>query len=332
MSKLGKALLGLAVGTVMAMPAKAATTWDYFAYTGVTHPVTVLLREFADEVKKRTNGELIINVRPAGELPFKASEVVKIVGEGQVQMGSASPGFIAGSVNIGTVGNHEGLIRTYEEMAKAWPIIFKYVDPHFQKAGARTLFAWSWPTQHVFGTGKPIRTLEDFAGRKIRTVAPQEAEMLKRLNASSVALTTPEVAVALERGVMDGLISAPVTVVGTKWNELLKWVYVSSLHMGGPNYELINIDAYNKLPANVKTVLDQVAKEWTEKMNVGISSRDTADMKDLRDKYKLEMIEAKPEDMKALDKKMEDYWESWAKDQGPDGVAMMKELRAALGR
>jgi TRAP-type C4-dicarboxylate transport system substrate-binding protein len=186
----------------------------------------------------------------------------------------------------------------------------------------------------VFGTSKakPINSLADFAGRKIRTVAPQETEMLKRLNAASVALTLPEVPVALERGVMDGLISASFNVVGTKWYELLKWVYVSELHIGGPNYELVNMEAYNKLGAKEKAVLDQVAKEWADKMNKTIAARDAADLKDLHDKYGLDLIQAKPEDMKALNAKMQDYWDSWAKDQGPDGVAMMKEIRAKLGR
>src|SRR5690606_3827402 len=119
---------GAALATAMAlsMPALAATTWDHYAYTGVTHPVTVLLQGFAEEVKKRTDGELIINVYPAGELPFKATEVVKIVGDGQVQLGSASPGFVGASVPMATVGNHVGLIRTYEDMARVWPIIEKY--------------------------------------------------------------------------------------------------------------------------------------------------------------------------------------------------------------
>ena len=49
---------------------------------------------------------------------------------------------------------------------------------------------------------------------------------------------------------MDGLISAAFNVVSTKWYEFLKWVYVSDMHIGGPNYELVNIAAYEALPAD----------------------------------------------------------------------------------
>jgi TRAP-type C4-dicarboxylate transport system substrate-binding protein len=328
------AVLGFAFAASVASSANAATTWDYYLYTGATHPITVLLKGFTEEVKKRTNGELIINVRPAGELPFRATEVVKVVGEGQTQMGSASPGFVGATTPIATVGNHVGLIRTYDDMEKVWPTIEKYTSKHFEQAGAKILFHWSWPTQHVFGTAaaQPIHTLEDFKGRKLRTVAPEEAVMLKRLGAASISLTTPEVPVALDRGVVHGLISAAFNVVGSNWQDQLKWVWVSELHMGGPNYELVNIKAYNALPANVRATLDQVAKEWTGKMNQTIGAQDANDLKALGEKYKLQLVKARPEDLAKLHDVMQDYWDAWAKEQGPDGVAMMKEIRSQLGR
>jgi TRAP-type C4-dicarboxylate transport system substrate-binding protein len=175
-------------------------------------------------------------------------------------------------------------------------------------------------------------SLEDFKGRKMRTVAPEEAEMLKRLGAASISLTTPEVPVALDRGVVDGLISAAFNVVGSNWQGQLKWVWVSELHMGGPNYELVNIKAYNALSPSTRATLDQVAKEWTVKMNETIGSQDAADLKALGEKYNLQIVHAKPEDLTKLREMMQPFWDSWAKEQGPDGIAMMKEIRAQLGR
>ena len=71
-------VLGTAVaGSV----AQSPTKWDLYIVTGVTHPITLRYKEFAEEVKKATNGKLEIVVRPAGELPFRATEVVKVAGE-----------------------------------------------------------------------------------------------------------------------------------------------------------------------------------------------------------------------------------------------------------
>jgi TRAP-type transport system periplasmic protein len=39
-----------------------------------------------------------------------------------------------------------------------------------------------------------------------------------------------------------------------------------------------------------------------------------------------------PEDVEAAVKIVAPYWEEWAKGQGPDAVAALKQVRAAIGR
>lgn len=75
--------------------AQSPIKWDLHVETGVIHPITLRYKEFAEEAKKATNGKLDIVVRPAGELPFRATEVVKVAGDGQVQLAEAHRGFIS---------------------------------------------------------------------------------------------------------------------------------------------------------------------------------------------------------------------------------------------
>ena len=324
--------VGLAAAIALGGQSRAATNWDHYLFTGITHPISVFLTGFAEEVKKRTNGELVITPRPAGELPFRATEVVKITGDGLVQMGSAYAGFISGSSPISGVTGLPFLVRTYEDLEKTWPIIEKYSTKELQKAGVKTLFHFSWPPQNLYGAGQPIRTLEDFKGRKLRTTDAKQAEMMRRLGASSVTLTTAEVPVAMERGLMEGMTTAAFNVIGAKWYEFIKWGWLPEIHIGGPNYELVNIAAYNKLPANVRATLDEVAKEWSAKMLKEIAAVEGRDRKALEDNYKISLYVPPKEQVDELTKRMEDYWVAWGEQNGPDGVALVKEIRAALGR
>jgi TRAP-type C4-dicarboxylate transport system substrate-binding protein len=318
--------------TLSAAPAFAATNWDLFAFTGITHPITLHLKGFADEVKKRTNGELVITVRPAGELPFRATEVVKVTGEGQVQLGEAYAGFIAGAMPLASVGGLPMLIRTPEDLEKTWPIIDRYTQKDFEKAGVKVLFHFLWPAQNVFGSGKPVRTPEDLAGRKLRTADPKQAEMLKRLGASSVTLTTAEVPVAMERGLMEGVLSSAFNVVGAKWQDFIKWAWLPDLQIGGPDFVIVNLAAYNALPANVRTTLDQTARDWAPKMTRAILDAERGDLATLRDKYKVEVVVPPRDQVDKLTDRMKDYWQSWGQENGSSGTAMIKEIRAALGK
>jgi TRAP-type C4-dicarboxylate transport system substrate-binding protein len=324
--------LGMVLAPLTGGPAAAKTTWDYQLFTGVTHPITIYLKGFADEVRKRTEGELDIIVRPAGELPFGATEVVKVVGDGLVQMGSAYAGFISGTTPKAAVSGIPFLVRTYAELDKTWPIIREYADQEFKRFGVMTLFYFSWPPQNIYGTGKPIHVLEDFSGRKLRTTDPKQAEMLRLLNATSVTLTTAEVPAAMERKVMEGVATAAFNTVGAKWAEFVEWGWMPDMHIGGPNYELVNINAFNALPSKVRETLAQVAAEWEKKMLREIAQEEQHSRDILRDRFHVKLYYPDQAQITELTRRMESYWASWAQEQGPDGIEMMRRLRAALGK
>jgi TRAP-type transport system periplasmic protein len=315
-----------------AMPAFAQTKWDLSAFTGATHPITLHFKAFSEEVKKRTDGKLDIVVRPAGELPFKATEVVKATSDGNIQLGQAYQGFVSGSVPLASIASLPFLVRTPEDLEKVYPIIEKYTKPEFEKNGVKVLFWFTWPIQNVFGKGKAIRTAEDFAGRKIRTTDAKQSEMMKRLGGSAVTLTTAEVPVAMERGVAEGFYTAAFNVMGAKWYEFITWAWMGDVHIGGPDYMLMNIAAYNKLDPKVREHLDAVAKEWGPRMTAANIKDEVTAVEDLKTKHKVEIITPAKDQVDAITAKMTDYWASWAKQHGANGEVMLKEIRTALNR
>ena len=325
-------LLGLIFSLPFASLAQAQEKWDLFAFPGATHPITLRLKDFGDEVRKRTNAQLNITVRPAGEFPFKASEVVRATGLGQVQLGEAYSGFISGAVPLASAANLPFLVRTSDELTKVWPIIKKYSDPEFEKAGVKILFYFEWPEQNLFGRGKPVQKMEDFAGRKFRTTDIKQADMLKRLGAASVTLTLAEVPLAVERGVVEGFITAGFNVMGAKWYEFVQWGYMPNIHVGGPDYLLVNNDAYKKLSPAVRGALDAVAAEWGPRMTKLNLGDEMKDREILVTKHGIKLMTPPREEIDKLTALMRDYWTSWAEQQGPNGVAMVKEMRAALNR
>ncbi len=312
--------------------AQSKTKWDMYAMTGVTHPITLRYNAFAEEVKKATGGRLEIVVRPAGELPFRATEVVKVAGAGQVQLAEAYQGFISGALPLSSMTSLPFLVRSGEELEKVWPIIDKYTAPLFAKSGVKNLFYHTWPVQNMFGRGKPIRTLEDFKGRKIRSTDGKQAEMLKRLGASSVSLTTAEVPVAMERGVAEGFMTAAFNVIGAKWYEFVEWGWLGDIHIGGPDYTIVNLDAYEKLDADLRAKLDAVAKDYAPRFRAANLGDEARDMEALKTKHKVDLFVPPKEQIDALIAMMRPYWEEWAASHGESGSAMLKEVRTALGK
>lgn len=316
---------------LQALPANAEQRWDLYTIVGLNHPVAQQLQQFGDEVKKRTNGDVVITVRPAGELPFKPTEVVKITGEGQVQMGEALGSFMTGTVPIAGLLGLPLFLGSEEELSKAVPIVRKYMDKDLDRAGVKVLFHFLWPFPSIYGSGKPIRSPEDFAGRKLRVLSPQQAEMLKRLGGSSVSLTTPEVPVALERGTVEGVLTTAYTLVGSKWAEMTKWGYEGRLS-GVDDYLIVNLVAYNKLSAPSRAALEAVAKEWGPKMTAAsfVAEKESTEL--LRTKYKMSIVTASDADRRRMTDIMKPYWATWAQEAGPEAQKALAEVRAAVGK
>lgn len=326
----GLLVVGLTLSFVSG--ATAAVKWDYSLFVGVTHPIAQYARDFADEVKKRTNGMLEIVVRPAGELPYKPTEMARIVGAGQVQLADAYMGFIAGDAKVGAMAGLPFLITTADELKKAMGVLEPTAQKELEKFGAGILYWYTWPQQNVWGRGAPIATIADFKGRKVRATSPEQTEMLRRFGSVPVTFTTAEVPAAAQRGAMEGILTAGFNLLGAKWYEFTEWAWIADIHMGGPSYIIVNRQALESLAPDVRQTLQTVAREFHERMLREVPGREEQDRKTLETQHRIKFIRAATAEVEKGRKLMEPYWAEWARERGPVAVEGLQAVRKALGR
>ena len=89
-----------ALSTLLTQPLMAADAdWKFYTYFAANDKPTALHRAFAEDVTKATGGRLKITVFASGELPYKASDVLRIVAGNQVEIGDVAFGFVATCLN-----------------------------------------------------------------------------------------------------------------------------------------------------------------------------------------------------------------------------------------
>src|SRR6059058_1127185 len=158
---------------------QAPTEWRFFTYFPVNDKPAQLNRAFAEDVGKATNGRLKITVLAAGELPYKAPDVVRAVGSDQVQMGDVAVGFASGDVPQLNVLSLPFLCTTYDQFAKAIPAVQKVADEELQnKFGVTVGMHWTMPPQN-FWLNRPVARVDDLKGLKVRAWNPEQVEMMK---------------------------------------------------------------------------------------------------------------------------------------------------------
>lgn len=306
--------------------------WNYWVHTGPGHPSTKNYQNFANEVKKRTQGQLVITIRTVGELPYKGSDSLQVVGDNLVQIGSGYMGSIEGHIPLIGVTGLPFLVKNPSEVEQIWPILKEYSEREMEKFGVKVLFQYSWPIQHLYGLGKPIKNTEDFDGRKIRVTNMHLSEMMNRLDATPISVILAEVVVALQRGMFEGVVTSSFNLVGAKWAEFMKWAWMGDIHNGGPDFQMVNKDALAKLPPQVRATLLQVADEWAPKSLALVMRLDKEYEEELKNKWQLEMIYPDKAEIDKMTKIMVPYWQEWAKKRGPAAEELLGKIRKKLGR
>ena len=252
---------------------------------------------FADKVKEMTEGRITIEVFPAGTLGpgLKVTETVK---NGVAQMGHTWVGYDWGADPTAVLfGGYAGSFDT--EKMLHWL---------YRAGGAELQAEWrmekfdvvSIPlfirTAEVFlHSRKPVRTLEDLKGLKLRT-AGAWLDISRSMGAAPVTTPGGEVYTALERGAIDA------TEWGTLWEDIspgfhrvTKYVIIPGIHQPTAPFELvINKDAWAELSEEDQRIIYDAAFMTTMNSWLTIGQEDAKALAFYREQGN-EIVELDPE-------------------------------------
>jgi len=325
-----QAIAALAASPVAApavLRAQGTVSWTVYTYVpAATLAPAKVFQEIIERVSKETNGGFQLKYHLGGALTIKATDITTAVGDNVIQIGD--DGFQQGNVPITGILRLPMLVTTTAEFEKALEVMKPYVARAYDKKGSTVLSTYYFPMQ-IAWSSKKLTSLEDFKGQKIRATSPEQIEFLKRFGANGLTVGGSEVPSALERGVVDGVLTANAGG-GKIWKDLLKYCYEIGLNYFEANVA-VNKEAYAKLPPAYKDSLTKAIVELSPKMTQMMAAEESEEAA----KRKAEgMIQTKatPEDYKRGAERMTSYWDEWAKRFGPDTQEALKKVRDALGR
>lgn len=200
--------------------AEKAIKLDLNAVYGSTSFHTQGAIEFAKLVDQYSQGSVKITVHPGGALGFKGQELLKIVKDGQVPMSDILMGVVAGSSHVFGISSLPRLVKTFDEAAALYEKTKPLYEKAAQKWNQKLLYAAPWPPSGLV-TKKPIGTVKDLEGIKIRTYDKNGAEFLKVLGASPVSLPWGEVYSSLQTNMIEAVLTSAESSKNGKFWEVL---------------------------------------------------------------------------------------------------------------
>jgi TRAP-type C4-dicarboxylate transport system substrate-binding protein len=314
--------LGLGLGR-----AAAAESWNLYIHQSAPQFTTSLGgQQLADGITGASGGALEVRRHLAGTLQIKSSDITQAVGQNIVQMGDDL--FYSGNVPIGALLRLPFLIQSYEEYAQAEAVVMPYIEKAYAQNGVIVLGGYLYPLQYVWARGA-VGALDDIKGMKVRVSSPEQGAFVDRLGGNPVTMSASEVPSALDRGVVDGLVTG--SVGADLWQDLLKSGYLIGLSFNNA-YIIANAEAFKGLSPELQaTVRAEVTKAATWNQET-MRSDDGKIIDRLKADPKFAVAEPTDAERTRAAAALAPYWEEWAKERGPEAVEALQKVRALLGR
>ena len=232
-------------------------------YLPVTHPMSLLSGWFCDEVKNRTKGQVETAYHPGGTLlsPVKMYDGVVT---GISDLGFSHIQYTRGRFPVTEVFDLPlGFPSGWVDTQVATDFFIKYKPKEWDDV--HVLYVTTTGPLILQTISKPVKTLEDLKGLKIRATG-QLADVIKALGGVPVPLPMPDVYESLKRGVIEGVTVDLSTLKYWKFAEVTKHVTAYwQLGTGITFYWVMNKSKWNGLPPDVQKIFTEIASEAREK-------------------------------------------------------------------
>jgi TRAP-type C4-dicarboxylate transport system substrate-binding protein len=275
----GAAAIAVACAASLPAQAQGTPTTLSFNWEGAYGRQNVLVwpfrpgGRFEQLVTQHTGGTVKLDIK---EKLFGIMDSAFAIGDGRVMMGTQSVPAASGTYPLLDFGGIPGLFSDMPagavEYANALldPQMMAALDKLTIPAGFKILGASISLANNSLWGNKPIRTLADFKGVKMRASGRTQTSALRALGGSPVTLSMAEIEEALSRGTVDLITTSKSFGAERGLFPMSKYMSVWPITPIFPQIIAINAKAWDKLDAKQKEGLQRAAAQLTREVALPI--------------------------------------------------------------
>lgn len=258
--------LALCLSMAVAAPLQAADFTMKIAFGTANDIQNQWANWYKEEVEKRSNGRIEVKIFPRAMLGTGPS-MTQGTQTGTIEAYTSPTDFFAGIDPRFGVFAIPFMFKGQEHASRVIndPELNKEILALGRDKGLRGVSVFTYSPSHYFAL-KPIRTLDDFKGKKLRVNAtPAERERMRLLGASAVPMDLPEVVPGIRQGTIDGTMSGTAVYVNFKFIDLGKVITQTNDTMIVSMGFLSNV-WLEKLPADLREMVIRVGEEMQPRL------------------------------------------------------------------
>jgi TRAP-type C4-dicarboxylate transport system substrate-binding protein len=300
-----------------------------------SHPIIVEgLQVWMKRVNELSGNKVTFEHFPAQQLG-KAGEMLRIAQSGVADITYVGPGYVSDKLPLSDVASLPGLFTESCVGTKAFQTLATngILDTQeFRPNGVKVLMTATLPAYQIFATTKPLNSLADIKGMKIRSGGGSNDLTLQALGAVPVKVPAPEIMEVMQRGTVDANMGpyTSQTTYGFAAHEKYA-TYGAPLGSFVTTY-VIQLKRWNALPADVRAAMEKAGLEANARLCAFLQN-DEIRSAEVMEKSGIKLWRLNADALAQLRKVSSDVQTKWAKDldaRGKPGSDMLKAFNAAL--
>ncbi len=251
----------VAAATAVGMPsipalAQGAEEIKLHSFVPPTHVIWVdVLTPWAAEVAKLSNNRLTVKLFPAMQLGGRPPELYRQTVQGITDATFTLPGYTSGDFPMMALTELPGTATSAEDgTKKLWANFDKFLARDFKDT--KVLMLWNSDNASLMSKNKPLKTLEDMKGMKVRAPSAAQSLQLTTLGATPIDMPAPAIYNNLDRGVIDATMIPMSAALDFKLLEVAKYFTIDTPLGRSPFLVAMNRGRYEKLPADLRKIID----------------------------------------------------------------------------
>ncbi len=227
-------------------------------------------RSFAEHLEKITGGKIKVDFHPNGDLGNDV-DLIRQLKNGDIDMVGSQIAPWASFIPQTAVFDYPMLFANYSgdainEVLNGDTKTHAELEKAFNAAGLELITLEQNATFRMTTSNKPLNTLEDFKGLKIRTMENKNhMDFWSAIGASPTPLAFGELYISLQNGTVDAEENASDTIEGVNFQEVQKYLE-DTKHILYVNQIVMNKKKYDALAPAYKEAIKQASQEALKEM------------------------------------------------------------------
>jgi TRAP-type C4-dicarboxylate transport system substrate-binding protein len=284
------------------------------------------LLPFARKVEQLTGGRIKVKIFPGGTLG-DAAQLADAVKSGITDIAFIVPTYTTGRFPRSAAFD---LPFLFDDALHATKGYYDLYDEHIADdfKDYKVLWLLSCGPGQFHSVKKPIQTLEDLKGMKMRSPSAPMSRAFTLWGANPVSMPLPELHGALEKNILDGMLTPASAITDFKLTEIIRHVTKADVYISVMAV-IMNKEKFNALPDYAKKALEEAGgKPWGLASAQAYDDHDADTLRKLAAAGKVKVYTLPAGEKRVLAERVKVMETDWITDNARKGIPAESLLRA----